>query len=215
MKNNEKAELILIRHAETNHNANGRFQGHLDTDLSARGHVQAAELAQRFHPKKITALYSSDLQRTLQTAQPVAAATGLEIFPDPHLRERNVGIFADHTLDEIKMKYPHDFDRFMQHDPDYCIPEGESSKEMQARVINAFEAIAQRHLGERIAVVTHGGPIMALFRHVLQIPPIYPRRFSNHNTSLNVFRYYQTHWQVVTWGDIAHLQSDLSPALDI
>lgn len=86
---------------------------------------------------------------------------------------------------------------------------------MFARVLHALEEIAANHAGERVVVVTHGGPIMALLRHTLQIRYDGKRRFSNHNTSLNIFRHHAGDWQLMTWGDIAHLRNDLPPEMDI
>ena len=71
--------------------------------------------------------------------------------------------------------------------------------------MRCLEELTQRHAGEIIMVVTHGGVLSALFRHTLAIPLDAPRRFSFKNASINLFKYQDGVWALETWGDIAHL----------
>jgi glucosyl-3-phosphoglycerate phosphatase len=82
---------VLVRHGETDWNAAQRAQGHADVSLNARGRAQAAGLATALATFAPVRLWSSDLSRALQTAEHVAAATGLAIEPDARLREYDVG----------------------------------------------------------------------------------------------------------------------------
>ena len=84
-------EMFLIRHGETVWNAESRFQGHQDSPLTPRGIAQAEAAAEYLRSHMLAALYSSDLPRTLQTADPIARATRLAIVPEPALRERERG----------------------------------------------------------------------------------------------------------------------------
>ena len=74
-------ELLLIRHAETDFNRQLRFQGHLDAPLNANGLAQAARLAERLADEPIDLIVASDLQRALQTAEPLAARRRLALRP--------------------------------------------------------------------------------------------------------------------------------------
>src|SRR3954471_17222599 len=86
-----QSELFLVRHGETAWNAESRFQGQQNSPLTALGVAQAEAAAAYLAAYELSALYSSDLPRTLQTAQPIGIATGLTILPEPALRERNLG----------------------------------------------------------------------------------------------------------------------------
>lgn len=215
MEEIKRTELILIRHGETKYNAVGKFQGHFDSELSKKGRLQAKAVAKSLVKSKFEILYSSDLKRALQTAQSIANETGHEIITDARLRERDVGIFENHSMPEIQEKFPEEYAKFSQRNPDYVIPGGESTNQLTERVMVAFEDIAKKHSGERVLIVTHGGPIGSLLRHTLDLPYSAKRRYSNDNTSINIFFYQNGDWYLATWGDASHLDSIYHPALSI
>ena len=97
--------LIITRHGQSIANAECRFAGHSDFDLSPIGHTQAA-LAAEYISKtfKIDCIYSSDLLRAYNTALPTAKALGLEVIKTQELREIYVGKWEGHTTDEIAEK---------------------------------------------------------------------------------------------------------------
>ncbi|MFQ5633410.1 MAG: histidine phosphatase family protein [bacterium] len=207
MKVQAQAKLILIRHGETKHNAAGKFQGHFDSELSKKGFQQAEAVAKRVASTAFAALYSSDLKRTMQTAQPIFQETRHAIIADARLRERDFGIFQNHSLREIQEKFPEAHAKFSLQDPDYVIPQGESSNQLTKRVMAVFEEIANRHAGETVVIITHGGPIGALLRYTLGLPYKALRRYSNYNTAFNIFFHKNGEWRLGTWGDISHLES--------
>ncbi len=201
--------VIVVRHGETTWNTEKRWQGHLDSPLTPRGISQAQALARRLANQRFSALYSSDLGRAYQTAQIISAATGHSVIPDVRLRERNLGIFQGLTNEEIRTTaHPDLYERYRVRDPDHVLPGGESLRQQIERNISCFEELAQKHLGESILVVTHGGVLSGLFRHVLSIPFEAPRRFEFPNSSLNVFTYREEYWTLQTWGDVGHLASE-------
>ncbi|SRR5713226_133545 len=204
----QRAQVIVVRHGETTWNMERKFQGHLDSELTAKGISQAQAIAERLVNHSFSALYSSDLGRATQTAQIISAATGRTVVSDPRLRERNLGVFQGLTSEEIKAKYPGEYESYRSRDPDYIVPEGESLHRQVERNIACFEELAQRHCAESIVVVTHGGVLSGLFRHVLSIPLEAPRRFDFPNSSLNVFTYGDGGWTLRTWGDTSHLEKD-------
>lgn len=133
--------LLLVRHGETDWNAEGRLQGHTDTSLNDYGRRQAAALADELAGDGIDVVYSSDLSRARETAEIVAARLGLPVVLEPDLREKNWGSWEGLTP--------------MQRDAvDYV---GESTIEHRERTLRALLAIAERHPGMRVLVVTHGG----------------------------------------------------------
>ena len=202
----EPTYVMVVRHGETEWNTEGRRQGHLDSTLTAKGRAQAEALAQRFTPESCSAIYSSDLGRAYETARTIAEKTGHEVVPDARLRERNLGIFQGLDGDEIRARYPREYEEHRNGGADHAVPEGESFREQTERNMVCLEELAKRHAGEVIMVVTHGGVLSALFRHTLDISLDAPRRFSFKNASVNLFKFQDGVWGLETWGDITHLQ---------
>jgi probable phosphoglycerate mutase len=201
----ERTQVIIVRHGQTQWNIKTIRQGHLDSPLTEQGIAQAKALGERLASETFTALYSSDLGRALQTAQMIAEATGHNILTDPRLRERNLGIFQGLNGQEIQRKFPEEYRLHRSLGPDYVIPGGESVKQQVERNLEYLNEVAEKHLGERIVLVTHGGVLSGLFRHTFSIPFNAPRRFEFTNASLNVFNYEEGNWYLQTWGDISHL----------
>ncbi len=198
--------VIVVRHGETEWNTEGRRQGHLDSTLTAKGRAQAEALAQRFTPESCDAIYSSDLGRAYETARTIAEKTGHEVVSDERLRERNLGIFQGLDGDEIRKRYPTEYEEHRNGGADHAVPMGESFRQQTERNMRCLEELAARHAGEIIMVVTHGGVLSALFRHTLDISLDAPRRFSFKNASVNLFKFQDGTWGLETWGDVTHLQ---------
>lgn len=198
--------LILLRHGETEWNREGRYQGHLDSLLTAAGVAQAQALASRLQRQRFSALYSSDLGRAQHTAKIIAERTGHAVRCEERLRERSLGIFQGLLKTEIKQKFPEEYQRFKTAGPDYALPGGESPSQRDRIALAALEDLVRRHPGEQIAIVTHGGVLSGMLRHALGIPPGAPRRFARPNGSWNVFGCENGRWFVETWGDIGHLE---------
>jgi len=204
----DRAQVIIVRHGQTEWNTRGIRQGNLDSRLTEKGFAQAKALAQRLAREQFTALYSSDLGRALQTAKEVSSVTGHEIITDARLRERHLGIFQGLSGEEIKQRHPEEYKLHRSLGPDYVIPGGESVKQQVARNIPYLNEIGEKHLGETIVVVTHGGVLSGLFRHTFSIPFNAPRRFEFTNAGLNIFAYEEGNWYLLTWGDVSHLAPD-------
>src|SRR5690349_11779156 len=133
------ATLLLVRHGETDWNAEGRLQGHTDRPLNDYGREQARRLAEQL--EQIDAVYASDLSRARETAEIVAGRLGLPVVIDPDLREKDWGTWEGLTSDErLGVEYA-----------------GETTEAHRDRVLAAVQRIAERHPGERVLVVTHGG----------------------------------------------------------
>jgi broad specificity phosphatase PhoE len=152
--------ILLARHGETDWNAVGRWQGHTDRPLTERGRHQAAELAERLADVELDAIYSSDLLRAVETAEPVAKRLGLRLQTLPELREVDVGTWAGLTRDEVAERFPDGFRRWSDWQTGW--ENGETYDEMGERVVGAILRLAGEHPGERILVVSHGGAIRAL-----------------------------------------------------
>ena len=147
--------ILLARHGETEWNRDGRWQGWADPPLNETGRAQADELAGRLRTTPFDAVYASDLRRAHETAVVLAAAHEVEVVIDSDLREIDVGAWAGLTRAEVADRFP-DGDR----------PGGETREQHSGRVLAAVERIARAHPGERVLIVSHGGCMRALQRHL-------------------------------------------------
>ncbi|MCO5122682.1 MAG: histidine phosphatase family protein [Rhizobacter sp.] len=198
-------EVILIRHGETDWNVQGRFQGQIDVPLNAFGERQAVRMATRLAQERVDVMYCSDLLRTRQTAAPAERELRLSAAPDAALREQHFGVLEGLSFEEVRARHPNELAGWMLHDPDYTLPEGESVRRFHARVVGALNALAARHAGQRLAVVTHGGVLDMLYRTVHGLPLTGERACPIPNAGLNRLRVQGERLQIVTWADDAHL----------
>jgi broad specificity phosphatase PhoE len=163
-----KTSILLIRHGQTDYNANGRWQGHLDVPLNEVGKAQAKALAQRLKNWPVAAVYASDLKRAAMTAVYLAETWGLTPTYDVAWRERDVGVFEGRATQELQQEYPEVWAN-MRHGI-YDIPEAESHEQLQARASAAYEKVVAANPAEMVAIVSHGGTLNALVSYILGIP---------------------------------------------
>lgn len=166
------ATLLLARHGETDWNRDHRWQGHTGP-LNEKGRLQAKTLAASL--ADIDAIYSSDMQRALETAEIVATYLDATVKTDERLREVNFGEWEGLTRQEIDRRYVGAFTRW-----EACerpLPAGlEADETMAERVLQALHQIAIAHLEGRVLVVTSGGPIRAAQAHLHGVDQTTARR---------------------------------------
>ena len=151
------ARLVLLRHGRTEWNVTGRFQGQAEVPLDEVGRQQAAAAAPLVAAFEPVSIFSSDLLRTCQTAEPLAALTGLEVQTDKRLREIHVGSWEGLLGEEIRARDPELAGRVWRGEDVRRSPTGESPQEVADRVAEALTEIAETaDDGATIAVVTHG-----------------------------------------------------------
>jgi probable phosphoglycerate mutase len=147
--------LVVWRHGESEWNAVARFQGQTDTNLTAVGRQQAAAAAAQLVALGPVAIVSSDLRRAADTAAELATVTGLEVVPDPRLRERYFGEWQGMTLTEIEARWPAEFARWRAGEPVIgCDVEG--LEELGKRTAAALREAVERGSEGTVVVVTHG-----------------------------------------------------------
>ena len=159
--------LYLIRHGQSAGNAEGRFGGHGPTPLSELGQQQAEKTAKVLAKEGISAIYSSDLLRAVQTAEPLAKLLNLPIHKSDAFRERNVGVLEGLTFDESKEQYPRDYYALINRSVHHVITEGESYRNLLRRITTELQIIMREHNRERIAIFSHTGAICFLTLHLL------------------------------------------------
>lgn len=199
-------KFILVRHGETEWNAIGRMQGHREVTLNRRGEQQANAVAKRLRNELFDVLYSSDLKRTMQTAKAIADVTHHKIYTDARLREWDLGILAGCTRSEAEAQHPEAYAIYRDSLVDAAVPEGESIRDRYNRVVTCLDALAKRHPGRTLVVVTHGGPLGDCYRYAKQLSFEVPLSVELYNGGLNVILIDDSVWSVEVWGDIAHLE---------
>ena len=183
-------EFLLIRHGETDHNRQGRFQGQVDVPLNATGSAQAERLARRLQHEPLDALVSSDLSRARSTAEPLLALRGgLGLTTDAAWREQAFGVLEGLVVADARLAQPEAFAAWWAHTPEGAPPGGESPRAFHARVNAALRALARTHTGARVAVFTHGGVLDMVWRTVHGRPLSGPRACEIPNTGINRLRW--------------------------
>jgi probable phosphoglycerate mutase len=157
-----KTTVVAVRHGESISNLNKTFTGQWDVPLTALGINQAERTAAFLDAYPITALYSSDLMRAMQTAEPTAKKKGIAIIPDARLREIHGGDWQQRVGTEIAKMYPESY-KIWKTDVVNGHPDGgESFYEVMARMRDAFSDIVSRHRGECVAIFSHAGAFRTL-----------------------------------------------------
>jgi 2,3-bisphosphoglycerate-dependent phosphoglycerate mutase len=206
--------FCIVRHGETDWNAEKRLQGQIDISLNTVGQAQAVAL--RTHLKKtpvFAAVYSSDLARAWHTAKIATADMDLAVSPAPSFRERHYGTHQGLTSAEAAHAYPAMYHLHQARDLHYAYDTGESLAAFAARIQTGLSTLAEQHRGQAVLIFTHGGVLDIIYRLATQRPLDTPRDFPipnaglnwiNHDASLSAHR-----WQIITWGDQAHLTAAL------
>ena len=208
-------ELIVIRHGETDWNREHRFQGQIDVPLNATGLAQAQRLAQRMVDEPIDLIVCSDLRRTRETADAVADLHGraprLLPLPEALWREQSFGVLEGLDVPTIQREHAALWQRWIRHDADYTLPGGgESNQTFHARVMRALKQLVERHAGQRLMVVSHGGVLDMLWRTVQGQALSGPRECEIPNTGINRLRWTTPGaqaggLQILRWAEADHL----------
>ena len=157
-------KLTLVRHGETDGNKNETLQG--DDPLNEKGIEQVKKLALRLKNEQFDKIYVSDLIRTKRTAEEITKFhSNIEIIYEPRIRERDNGIFTGKAYGSMRKSAMEAGIAY----PDYKPENGESIRELQARVHAFLNEITQKEKGN-ILVVTHGGPMTNILLKILNAP---------------------------------------------
>ena len=206
--------LLLIHHAESEGNAQGRLQGRREYPLSERGVTQAIALAGRLASIRIAAVYASPLRRAHETAEAVTDSLGLSVLPEPRLQEYDFGDkLSGLTWQEIRDLQPDVVSTLVSGGTEFPAYPGEEGREaFRDRVVAAMTEIAERHAADQsVAVITHAGPVVVYLMEVLSRSYSRPIPFSIDNASITTIEFaanpnpYQPPAVVTGINDTCHL----------
>ena len=157
-----RTKIIIQRHGESEGNANHLYLGHTDLPLTEKGREQARLAADSLKDEKIDVIYSSDLKRAYQTAEPHAALRGLTVNTSEQLREVFAGDWDGLSSDEILTKYSEEFFSRRTY-RDFVYPGGESIQQLSLRMYNEIMKIAKENDGKTILIVSHSAAIRSFW----------------------------------------------------
>ena len=191
--------ILLLRHGETDWNLQGRCQGITDLDLNDRGKRQAMDVAAHLSTEKIDAIYSSDLKRALHTAEIIRQSHDLDVTVDSDFRELNHGELEGLTFTDIRSFYPDFLTRWRSEPAQLIVPGGERLVDVEQRIWKGMQRIASSHSSdERIVVVSHNFPILAILCRITGTPLNDYRAFRVEPCSLNHISYDNREgWQIL------------------
>ena len=201
--------FCIVRHGETDWNAERRLQGHIDIGLNANGLHQAQAAAWGLQPHNFDGCYCSDLLRTQETAAAIAVVTGLRSRLEPGLRERHFGLFQGRTAAEVERDFPEAYAAYLARDIDHPFDDGESLRVFDQRIAATVNRLAAAHPGQTLLLVAHGGVLDVIYRRAHGRDLAGPRDFPIPNAALNWISVCAEGWRVEVWGDQRHLQSSL------
>ncbi|WP_353244355.1 2,3-diphosphoglycerate-dependent phosphoglycerate mutase GpmB [Providencia sp.] len=209
-------QVYLVRHGETEWNLARRIQGQSDSPLTATGRLQAKQVAERIKSEGITHIITSDMGRTLETAQIIASVCGCEIITEPRLRELNMGVLEQRAIESLTEEEEQWRKSLVDGTHGGRIPNGESMEELYTRMFAALNSCLDLPEGSRPLLVSHGIALSSLISRIMGVPAYSERRLRLRNCSLSRVDYQNSPWLANGWivetaGEVTHLTQ---PALD-
>lgn len=200
--------LILVRHGQTQHNADGLVQGQADIPLSDVGRRQAAALAAALADEPIQAIVSSPLRRAWDTAATIAAARGLTVSEEPDLIEMDVGHMEGLSGAEMRSRYPEALQRWLAPGGTAVpLPGGESLAAVQERAWRAVTRLRERFSDGTVVAVTHNFVIASIVCRVVGVPLDGFRRFRIEVASRTTVEVGAERWLLLHLNDVCHLRA--------
>jgi len=179
----------LIRHGEPVPESRGRCYGSLDIGLSQEGRRQLMSVAGRLKSERLSVIYASPRKRAIESAAILATHHDCALAIDDRLREIDFGDFEGRPYDEIAQSHPATYKLWMEQPTEAHFPGGESFRQMQERVLDAGRLLLDRHRGQTVAIVTHGGVTRILLAEALGVPVTHIFRIAQCYGALNLISY--------------------------
>lgn len=199
--------LYLIRHATNDALGQGLLIGRSPgIHLNAEGHAQAEALAERLAAVELNAVYSSPMERAVETAEPVARRHGLELKIHPGLNEVDTGQWTGLTVASVRRRRR--WRGLWIHPAGVSFPRGETLWQVQVRVVQALENIRAAHRGGNVAVVCHADPIRVAVAHYLGLPLDLYRRLVISPASITILSFEREYPRLLRLNDTAHIGAE-------
>ena len=179
-------KLILVRHALTVDNQKSRLSGHIDSSISEEGKEQIDKLTNYLKDFDIDKIYTTTSSRTKSTVKKLSELKSIEIIEKESLKEISFGDFEGLTFDEIKDKYPKEFQDMIEKGYEYKYPNGESLIDSYNRVCIELDNIISNNDNRTILICSHGGTIRNIITYLISNSYKYHWNFKIDNGSVTI-----------------------------
>ncbi|MDT8316911.1 MAG: histidine phosphatase family protein [bacterium] len=188
-----QTRIYLLRHGETVNTVDGRFRynGHTDVDVTSRGIAQLEKQAEYLKDYPICRVYSSGLIRSLKGAKSICNAVSAEVHNDERLKEIHAGRWEALTVDEVQDQFPGEFEERFSDIVNFRIPGGENLLDVRIRSLEVIEELIERHRGQEIAIVAHGGINRLILCEAMGLDLKHLLRIEQGFGCLNIIDYYE------------------------
>ncbi|MEE9613934.1 MAG: histidine phosphatase family protein [Thermodesulfobacteriota bacterium] len=193
----DATRIYLVRHGQVVNHHEFRYNGHTDVDVTEEGLDQMERLADHLAGSSVTSVYSSDLLRAVKGAETIGARLGLEPEKVPAFRELHLGRWEGLTREEAAGKYPEEAHFTFSKLAGDRIKGGESLVDLRSRVLPALDAIVDKHRGESVCMVLHGGVNRVILCEAMGLPLENFFRVEQDYGCLNVIDYFDDGGRVV------------------
>ncbi len=188
MKNTTR--IYLIRHGQVEGHEERRYNGHADVSLTDLGVEQYYLLKERLADLKISACYSSDLSRCRIGAGIISEQFGITPVHRSEMREVNIGTWEGLTWEEIQSRWPDSWQARIKDLVNYRVPEGENLLDVEARLMPVVQEILERHSGQDVLLVGHGGVNRIILLNAIGAPLKNMFNIEQNYGCLNIIDYY-------------------------
>ena len=179
-------KLILVRHALTVDNQKSRLSGHIDSSISEEGKEQIDKITNYLKDVDIDKIYTTTSSRTKDTVKKLSKLKSIEIIEKESLKEISFGDFERLTFDEIKDKYPKEFQDMIEKGYEYKYPNGESLIDSYNRVCIELDNIISNNDNRTILICSHGGTIRNIITYLISNSYKYHWNFKIDNGSVTI-----------------------------
>jgi broad specificity phosphatase PhoE len=208
-------QIWLVRHGESEWNRSGQYAGQQDIPLDDRGREQVRRLAERLSDERIRAIYSSPLQRALDTARAIASLSGAPIFLEPGLKEIHHGSWEGLTSAQANAGYPVEYAAWHVAPHTAVMPEGETLLQVQARAGEVMRRVRDELDGGKSVICSHDAVLRVIVLQALGIGLEHFWKWDFDNASSTVLEACDEEgrppFRLVRMNDVTHLAGILSP----
>jgi broad specificity phosphatase PhoE len=202
----DTTRIVLVRHGETEWNRVERFRGRIDVPLNNVGRRQAQAVARKLSSWEIEAIYSSPLERALQTAQPVGEACGRSVSPLEGIVDIDYGSWAGLSPEEAASQYPTLYETWMESPQLVRFPGGESLQRVRHRALAALNERCAAHQGKTIVFVSHVVVNRVLICGALGVGNDCFWRIGQHNAAINILEAVDGQHRLRLLNETCHLE---------
>jgi len=201
-------KIILVRHGQTAWNREERFRGHADIPLDETGLVQAQAVAKRIALQwKPNVIYAGPLSRTIQTAQPTAQAFRLTVQSEPGLIDVDCGDWQGLSLEEVRAKWPREYEMYLHSPKEFQFPGGESLEQGRIRALRCVKELISQSPGQTLVLVSHTALNRLILLSVLGLDSGMFWIIRQDTCAINIFEAQGGDFTLITLNETGHLLS--------